>query len=85
MTVTLRDPVLPSSLASAGGGTPARELGRKDPMVSMNGLKAWVGAFARARGWGEEGATTAVYGLVSKAVLRIDRRGREGPMLGFRN
>lgn len=53
-------------------------------MVSMNALKQWLGRFAKARGWPEEMSTTAIYGLVSKTVLRIDRRGREGPMLGFK-
>jgi len=86
LTVTLRDPVLPSSLPGLPSvSSPRSELGRKDPMVSMNALKAWLGSFAKARGWGEEAATAAIYGLVSKTVLRIDRRGREGPMLGFRN
>lgn len=53
-------------------------------MVSMNGVKAWLGAYAKERGWGEDMGTTAVYALVSKAVVRIDRRGKEGPMLGFK-
>lgn len=66
-------------------------------MVSMNALKIWLGTFSNERNWedlsgtGATGlgstpmGTNAIYALVGKAVLRIDRRGKEGPMLGFRN
>lgn len=74
----MRDPVLASSL---GAMTTSR---KEEPMVSMNKIKLWLGAYARERGWGDEMATTAIYSLVAKTVLRIDRRGKEGPMLGFR-
>lgn len=57
---------------------------KEEPMVSMNKLKVWLGAYAKERGWAEDMATTAIYSLVAKTVLRIDRRGKEGPMLGFR-
>ncbi|KAK4049033.1 hypothetical protein OIV83_004394 [Microbotryomycetes sp. JL201] len=87
--VTLRDPVLASSLATNGTTSlptspSARTPGKKDPMVSMNLLKAWLAHFARSKGLGEDMGTTAIYALVSKNVLRIDRRGKEGPMVGFR-
>jgi hypothetical protein len=50
--------------------------GGKEPMVSMNVLKSQFGDQSAAGG--------AIYGLVGKGVLRIDRRGSEGPMVGFR-
>lgn len=85
LTVTLRDPVLASSLATGptGPSSPGRA-GKKDPMVSMNSLKAWLAHFAKGKGLSEDMGTTAIYALVSKTVLRIDRRGKEGPMVGFR-
>ncbi|BGP15726.1 hypothetical protein JCM10213_007979 [Rhodosporidiobolus nylandii] len=54
----------------------------KTPCIAMAGLKAHLGAFAKERGWTEEMGTTAVYGMVSKNVARIDRRG--GAAVGFR-
>ena len=83
LSVTLRDAVLPSSLLTEGDSKYRK--GDKDPMVSMNALKAHLAAFAVQRGWGaDEMGTTAIYSLVSQTVLRIDRRGKEGPMLGFK-
>ena len=57
---------------------------KEEPMISMNAVKARLGTYAKERGWKEDMGTTAIYSLVSKTVLRIDRRGKEGPMLGFR-
>ncbi|GAA6027761.1 hypothetical protein JCM8097_008021 [Rhodosporidiobolus ruineniae] len=56
----------------------------KTPCLSMAALKAHLGAFAKAKGWTEEMGTTAVYALVSKGLMRIDRRGREGAAVGIR-
>jgi hypothetical protein len=53
-------------------------------MVSMNALKTRLTKFAEGRGLAGDLGTTAVYALVSKNILRIDRRGKEGPMVGFR-
>lgn len=57
---------------------------KEEAMVSMNVIKSWLGLFAKERGWQEDMGTAAIYSMVSKTVLRIDRRGKEGPMLGFR-
>ncbi|KAM0787394.1 hypothetical protein ACM66B_003479 [Microbotryomycetes sp. NB124-2] len=88
LTFTMRDPVLASSLSTNGATaalpTSPRAPGQKDPMVSMNALKAWLAHFAQTKGLGGDMGTTAIYALVSKNVLRIDRRGKEGPMVGFR-
>ncbi|SCZ93155.1 BZ3500_MvSof-1268-A1-R1_Chr6-2g08495 [Microbotryum saponariae] len=85
LSITLRDAVLPSSLGSAGAATfVAPPPGKKDPMISMNALKLHLSDFAKARGWAEDLVTPTIYSLVSKQVLRIDRRGKEGPMLGFK-
>ena len=53
-------------------------------MLSMVELKAHLASFADERHWQEKDkmATDAIYALVSKAVLRIDRRGK--PMVGFK-
>ncbi|KDE05179.1 hypothetical protein MVLG_04421 [Microbotryum lychnidis-dioicae p1A1 Lamole] len=85
LSITLRDAVLPSSLGSAGAATfVAPPPGKKEPMISMNALKLHLSDFAKARGWAEDLVTPTIYSLVSKQVLRIDRRGKEGPMLGFK-
>lgn len=81
LTITLKEPVLASSL---GGSPTLPQRGKKDPLVSMLALKAHLGEFAKERGWDESGGTTAIYGLVSKGVVRIDRRGREGGLVGLR-
>lgn len=89
LNVTLRDPVLPSSLTAApspdqvSAWSGARR-GGKDPMVSMTALKTRLTQFAQQRGLAGDLGTTAIYALVSKTILRIDRRGKEGPMVGFR-
>lgn len=50
----------------------------------MNALKAHLGAFAVERGWTEGMGTTAIYSLISKQLTRIDRRGKEGAVIGFK-
>ncbi|KAK4055987.1 hypothetical protein OIO90_002982 [Microbotryomycetes sp. JL221] len=85
LSVTLRDPVLVSSLNTTTTASPTRSLtNKKDPMISMNNLKLWLSAFAASKGLQTDMATTSIYSLVSKNVLRIDRRSKEGPMVGFR-
>ena len=49
----------------------------QDAMLSMSSLKAALGKLAVKAGWAEDMGTKAIYGLVAKRVLRIDRRGRE--------
>lgn len=49
----------------------------QDAMVSMSALKTALGRIAVNAGWAEDMGTKAIYGLVAKRVLRIDRRGRE--------
>ncbi|KAM0746351.1 hypothetical protein T439DRAFT_384095 [Meredithblackwellia eburnea MCA 4105] len=85
LVLTMRDAVLPSSLPSTPSATTTRKK-EKEPMISMNSLKLHLGRFARRRGWGEEMGTTAIYSLVSRTLVRIDRRGtgREGAMVGFK-
>lgn len=55
-------------------------------MISMKVLKSLLAAFGNERGWkdGDALGTTAIYSLVGKTVLRIDRRGKEGPLVGIR-
>ncbi|GAA6024230.1 hypothetical protein JCM10207_006965 [Rhodosporidiobolus poonsookiae] len=72
LPVILRDPLLTGLSKS------------KTPCVSMALLKKAVGAWAVEQGWTDEMGTTAVYALVSKGVVRIDRRGREGAAVGIR-
>ncbi|GAA5968883.1 hypothetical protein JCM11641_000766 [Rhodosporidiobolus odoratus] len=57
---------------------------QKTPCVSMTLVKTRLGEFAREKGWTEEMGTTAVYALVSKGIVRIDRRGKEGAAVGIR-
>lgn len=59
---------------------------KKEPMVNMTLLKSLLVKFTEERGWkgGDGMSTSAVYGLVSKTVLRIERRGREGALVGFK-
>lgn len=45
------------------------------PMLAMSALKAYVAR--RLPGDGDMGATKAVYALVAKQVLKIDRRTRD--------
>lgn len=100
LTITMRDAILVSSLISTSSSAasppriPLSTTKKQDPMVSMNALKIWLGTFSNERNWEDLGSgglgstpmgTNAIYALVGKAVLRIDRRGKEGPMLGFRN
>lgn len=68
LTITYRD-----ALSSA----------TKEPMVSMSALKSWLLKFAKERQCSEDLATKAIYSLVSKNVLRIDRRGTAA--VGFRS
>ncbi|GJN88984.1 hypothetical protein Rhopal_001955-T1 [Rhodotorula paludigena] len=79
LTIILRDSVL-----AAAASSPSRPAGGKTPHLSMAALKAHLGAFARAKGWTEEMGTTAVYALVGKSTVKIDRRGREGAAVGFK-
>ncbi|BGP24256.1 hypothetical protein JCM10295v2_003166 [Rhodotorula toruloides] len=53
------------------------------PHLPFTALKAHLGAFARQQGWTEEMGTTAVYSLVGRQVVKIDRRGREGAAVRF--
>ena len=55
-----------------GGPTAAPEA-----MLHMNVLKSVLGDSAKRNGWSEDLGTKAIYGLVAKRILRIDRRGRE--------
>lgn len=49
----------------------------KEAMLPMTALKTYLGKAARHQGWNEDLGTKAIYSLVAKRVLRIDRRGRE--------
>lgn len=91
--VILRETAIPlpsSSVTSAGSSssatTPVRPglSSRKTPHVAMAALKVHLGAFAKRRGWTEEMGTTAIYALVSRQTVKIDRRGREGAAVGFK-
>jgi hypothetical protein len=53
------------------------------PFVSLAQVKQVLGDEARARGWGgEEVGAKAIYGLVGKRCLKIDRRQKEAA-IGF--
>ncbi|GAA5881884.1 hypothetical protein JCM16303_003448 [Sporobolomyces ruberrimus] len=86
-------PTLPPSLPSlpiifrdppADSSTSPSSPTSKTPCLSMTGLKAHLGAYAVGKGWTEGMGTTAIYALISKQVTRIDRRGKEGPAVGFK-
>ncbi|KAJ8294900.1 DNA mismatch repair protein msh6 [Rhodotorula toruloides] len=64
LTLIFRDSVLPVPSTS--------------PHLPFTALKSHLGHFARAQEWTEEMGTTAVYSLVGRQVVKIDRRGREG-------
>jgi hypothetical protein len=49
----------------------------KEGMISVEKLKARLGKIAGLNGWSEALATKALYSLVGKRVVRIDRRGKE--------
>lgn len=53
--------------------------------ASMNDVKEHLGRVARERGWnGVDGEITkAVYFLIGKKTLKIDRRGKAGGIIGF--
>ncbi|GAA5883486.1 hypothetical protein JCM3774_003600 [Rhodotorula dairenensis] len=80
LNVILRETAIP--LSSTAGGTGVSS--RKTPHLAMSVLKAHLGRFAKRRGWTEEMGTTAIYALVSKQAVKIDRRGREGAAVGFK-
>ncbi|BGP31667.1 hypothetical protein JCM10296v2_003441 [Rhodotorula toruloides] len=69
LTLIFRDSVLPTPSSS--------------PHLPFTALKSHLGAFAREQGWTEEMGTTAVYSLVGRQVVKIDRRGREGAAVRF--
>ncbi|GAA6013530.1 hypothetical protein JCM11491_006111 [Sporobolomyces phaffii] len=77
LPIIFRDPPADSSTSPSARLT-------KTPCLSMNALKAHLGAFAVERGWTEGMGTTAIYALISKQVARIDRRGKEGAVVGFK-
>ncbi|GAA6064093.1 hypothetical protein JCM10212_004164, partial [Sporobolomyces blumeae] len=79
LPIIFRDPPADSTATES----PSSAL-TKTPCLSMNGLKAHVTAFATERGWTEGMGTTAIYSLISRQVARIDRRGREGAVVGFK-
>jgi hypothetical protein len=53
-----------------------------EPMLPLTALKTALGQFASERGWSGDLGTKAVYGLVAKRVVRIDRASKE-TMIGF--
>lgn len=86
LNIILRETAIPlSSSTSADSATSAAGISsRKTPHLAMSVLKAHLGRFAKGRGWTEEMGTTAIYALVSKQTVKIDRRGREGAAVGFK-
>ncbi|BGP55103.1 hypothetical protein JCM8202v2_002698 [Rhodotorula sphaerocarpa] len=84
--VILRETAIPLGGGSTTGpGTGTGLSSRKTPHLSMSSLKQHLGRFAaRERGWTEEMGTTAIYALVSRQTVKIDRRGREGAAVGFK-
>lgn len=87
LTIILRETAIPLSSSSASGSATSAAAGissRKTPHLAMSVLKAHLGRFAKSRGWTEEMGTTAIYALVSKQTVKIDRRGREGAAVGFK-
>ncbi|BGO99349.1 hypothetical protein JCM10021v2_003021 [Rhodotorula toruloides] len=69
LTLIFRDSVLPTPFTA--------------PHLPFTALKSHLGFFARSQGWTEEMGTTAVYSLVGRQVVKIDRRGREGAAVRF--
>lgn len=89
LNIILRETAIPlsSSATSDSAATTTAHSGissRKTPHLAMSVLKAHLGRFAKTRGWTEEMGTTAIYALVSKQTVKIDRRGREGAAVGFK-
>jgi hypothetical protein len=61
----------------------ALEPDRLQPFVSLAEVKQALGDEARSRGWGgDEVGAKAIYGLVGKRCLKIDRRQKEAAV-GF--
>lgn len=77
--ITLREPP-PASIALGSDMLGTRE--GQIAMVSMNGLKAVLGDWATQQGWSGELPTKALYSLVAKQALKIDRRTRD-PLVYF--
>lgn len=72
-----------ASLALTLRPPPAGSHADQEPMLPLNALKAYLGEIAKQQdGWAEDLGTKAVYGLVAKRVIRIDRSGRES-FIGF--
>ena len=87
LNIILRETAIPLSSSSASDSATSAAAGissRKTPHLAMSVLKAHLGRFAKSRGWTEEMGTTAIYALVSKQTVKIDRRGREGAAVGFK-
>lgn len=83
LNIILRETAIPLS-TSDSQATSTGISSRKTPHLAMSVLKAHLGRFAKTRGWTEEMGTTAIYALVSKQTVKIDRRGREGAAVGFK-
>lgn len=43
----------------------------------MNNLKIFLGGKAKDNSWNEDLGHKAIYGLVAKRILKIDRKGRD--------
>lgn len=78
LTSLLGQPLAPSASPLSIQIRPSlQDTSRPDALLPMNVLKSSLGEFAKQRGWAEDLGTKAIYGLVAKRVLRIDRRERE--------
>lgn len=82
LTLVMREPPMPSSLAGPGAQAPLPAR-KKDGMLLMDALKGRLATYARAKGWQDDLGTKAIYAMVAKKVCRIDRRAKEGALVGF--
>ncbi|GAA5941945.1 uncharacterized protein JCM15063_004253 [Sporobolomyces koalae] len=78
LPIVFRHPGPDTELVSSPAGLP------QAPCLAMNPLKVHLSAFAAEKGWAENMGTTAIYALISRQIVRIDRQGKEGACVGFK-
>ena len=75
LVIQLRDP--PAAVLVSEKGDLFCNSESKMGMVLMSDMKTALAQWGSQKGWPDELATKAIYALVAKALLKIDRRTRE--------
>jgi hypothetical protein len=62
---------------------PGQNLTAREALLNMNNLKTYLGVKAKERGWNADLGHKAIWGLVAKRVLNIDRKSSRDTLIGF--